>query len=461
MKYDVIFIGGGPGGYVAAIKARTEGLKVALIEKAKTGGVCLHAGCIPTKALIAGTDIVHAIRIAKDFGVTVDNVSIDYAKMNRRKDEVVETLYRGVESLLKAHDVHVFSGEGSFLSPTEIKIKGKESQIITGKNVVIATGSISATIPGCVVDGKQIHDSTSILKVTSLPKKLTILGAGYIGCEFASLFSELGVKVTMVELFPGIVWTQGKGISKLLTEAFQKKGIELRCGVKMESCKTDGHQVTLSLSDGSTVISDMLLVSVGRKPYTENLHLNAIGLGTNDRGYIEVNDKMETSVPGIYAIGDVTGQSMLAHVASHQGILAVDRIAGKKVTMHYEAVPAVIFTHPEIATVGYTLEQAKEKGYDASSALFPFTALGKARASGDTEGQVEIVFERTTFRILGAFAVGHNAGTLIAEMTLAIHNELTLESLSDTIHAHPTLPEAWMEAALLAQGYPIHLPPRK
>jgi len=461
MKYDITFIGGGPGGYVAAIKASLEGLKVALVEKKKVGGTCLHAGCIPTKTLLSGTDIIRTLKIAKDFGINVSDFSFDYSKMKLRKDAVVETLWKGVTGLLKAHKVDVYHGHGSFVSPTQIKVLGTDTTLIETKNVVIATGSVAASIPICGVDGKIIHDSTTILQMTALPKKLIILGAGYIGCEFASLFSELNVNVSMVEFLPGIVWTQGKSISKMLTDAFLKKKIELLCNVKAQECKTTESSVELSLSNGSKVHGDMLLVSVGRKPYTKDLNLNAAGIATDEHGFITVDNKMRTSVPGVFAIGDVTGLSMLAHTASHQGIIAAEVVAGKNVTMQYDSIPAVIFTHPEIATVGLSLAQAKEKGFQADSAIFPLTALGKARAANDTEGQVEIISERTTGRILGAFMVGHDAGNLIAEMTLAISNELTLECISETIHAHPTLSEAWMEAAQIAQGHPIHLPPRR
>ena len=451
--YDLIVIGGGPGGYVAAIKAAQLGLKTVIIEKEKVGGTCLIRGCIPTKTLLASAHVVQMIKTAAEFGVSVDQFHIHYAAMKERKDRVVDTLWKGVQHLLKTNKVEVISGTASFVSPQEIKVQGYGT--LQAKKIILATGSIPATLPSAPVDFHRVHDSTSILELTKLPSSLLILGAGYIGCEFASLFATLGVSVTMVEFLPGIVWAQGKTISGALTKAFEKKGIQLRCSVKMESCQVD-DQVTLRLSDGSSVSADMLLVSVGRKPYTEGLNLGAAGIGTTPQGFIPVNDRLETEVPNIYAIGDVTGKSMLAHVASDQGIIAACNAAGQKKTMHYESVPAVIFTHPEIATVGYTLEQAKEKGFDAVSHRFPFAALGKAQAGRETDGFAELIVEKKTDRILGAFLVGAEAGNLISEMTLAIDHELTPEALSHTIHPHPTLSEAWMEAALIANQTPLH-----
>lgn len=461
MEYDVIVVGGGPGGYVSAIKAAQLGLTVALVEKEKVGGTCLLRGCIPTKTLLANAHVVHMIQKAKEFGISVDGFKINYALMKERKDEVINNLSKGVLHLVQSNGIDFFQGNASFLSPKELKISGTPSKIITGKKIIVATGSIPSSILSAPVDLHKIHDSTSILEITKLPKSLLILGAGYIGCEFASLFSELGVKVSMIEFLPGIVWTQGKSISDYLTKSFLKKGIDLHCNVKMEACKLTETGVTLSLSDGSSLSGDMLLVSVGRKPYTEELNLGAAGIGTNPQGFIAVNEKMETEVKGIYAIGDVTGKSMLAHSASHQGIVAAINCSGSLAKMHYESIPAVIFTDPEIATVGYTLELAKEKGFDAISSKFPFAALGKAQAGNETEGYAELVTEKKTGRILGAFLVGNHAGNLISEITLAIDHEITIDSLANTIHPHPTLSEIWAEAALLAHGSPLHLPPAK
>lgn len=462
MRYDVCFIGGGPGGYVGAIKAANLGLKVALVEKEKVGGTCLVRGCIPTKTLIANTDIVRQIKHAESYGITVDSFSFNYAKMKERKDKVVDGLCRGVTGLVKSHGVDLFVGEGSFKSLKELKVKnGDKIDVIESDKFVIATGSTTMAIPSAKVDGKRIHDSTTILEMTELPKKLLVLGGGYIGCEFASLFSELGVEVTIIEFFPSIVNAMGSNISNFITKSFEKRGIKLACGVKMEKTELTENGVKAHLSSGEALEGDMLLVSVGRSPYTAGLNLSAIGLGTNERGFIEVDDHMETQVKGIYAIGDVTGRSMLAHVASHQAAVAAERIAGKRAHINYDMVPAVMFTHPEIATIGLTLEQAKKRGIDARSDTFPFTALGKAQAADETEGFSEIVTEKKSGRIIGAFMVGFEAGNMIASMAIAIQNELTIDCVTETIFAHPTLAESWMEVAFLAQDSPMHLPPAK
>ncbi|MBS0585801.1 MAG: dihydrolipoyl dehydrogenase [Verrucomicrobia bacterium] len=460
MKYDIVFIGGGPGGYVGAIRAAKLGLKVALVEKEKVGGTCLIRGCIPTKTLVASSAVLDTIQRAKNFGIKVDGIHIDYRAMKERKDDVVKSLWQGVTFLVKSHGVDLIEGEASFLSPTEIKVLGKENKKLEARSFVIGTGSVSTTLPIAPVDRHKIHDSTSILELTELPKSMVILGAGYIGCEFASLFALLGVKVTMVEFFPGIVWAQGKTVSNFLGRAFEKKGITLHCNVKAEKCDVTEHGVLVHLSNNTKVEADIALVAVGRRPYTEGLNLAATGVGTQN-GYISVNDRMQTDVSGIYAIGDVTGKAMLAHVASHQGIVAAENVAGYGSKMDYNAVPAVIFTHPEIATVGYTLEAAQKERFDARSDTFPFSALGKAKAAGDTEGFVEIISEKKTGRILGGCVIGHEASNLIAEVTLAIQNELTLESMAHTIHAHPTLAEGWMEVAHLALDAPLHLPPKQ
>ncbi len=459
-KFDLAVIGSGPGGYVAAIKAAQEGLKVCLIEKGLLGGTCLNVGCIPTKTLLANAQVFQKILHAAEYGITTGPVTFDYEKMKNRKDGVIERMRKGLEGLIQSNGIVVLRGEAEFLSPTELKVKGQDNLILNAQKTIIASGSEPLDIPAFPCDHKRVFNSTSILELTSLPKTLAVIGGGYIGCEFASLFSDLGVKVVVLEALPSIVMLQGKSVSESLTRAFAKKGIDVQTQVMVEGIDQTADGLSVRLKDKAALACDMALVSVGRKIISSGLGLEKAGVLVNEKGVIGVNEKMETNVPGIYAIGDVTGKYMLAHVASHQGIIAAANAAGQSVKMHYNAVPAVIFTNPEIATVGMTLEQAQEAGYQAGVGKFPFQALGKSVAAIETEGFAQIIVDRKTGQILGAQVVGHEASTLIAEMGLAIANELTLECVADTIHAHPTVAEAWLEAALLANDTPIHLPPK-
>ncbi len=460
MDYDVVVIGGGPAGYVSAIKASHLGLKVAIVERDVLGGTCLARGCIPTKTLLSHASVLKTIKGAANFGITVDGFSVDYARMKKNKDSVVEELCSGVKGLLQSAKVDIFQGIASFVSPTSIKIKSYESKTITTKNTIIATGSIPSTLPHVTINGKNIHDSTSILEVTKIPKHLIIVGGGYIGCEFASLFKELGAKVTIVEMFEKLVLSQGEKIATYLTKEFKQLGIALELGKGLTSVNCTEDEVECTLSDGSKIVGDSLLISTGRKPFTDRLHLDAVGLGTNRYGFIDVNEHLETLASGIYAIGDVTGKSMLAHAASYQGIVAAENIAGYATKADYSCIPAVIFTTPEIASVGLTQEKALEKGIVARSAIFPFAALGKAKAMQKEDGFVEIIYGEKYHEVLGGTVVGYGASILIAEIALAQKNELTLESIAETIHAHPTMSESVSEAAELGMGHPIHLPKR-
>ncbi len=459
-KFDLAVIGAGPGGYVAAIKAAQTGKKVALIEKGELGGTCLNVGCIPTKTLLAGADVVHKIRKAEGFGISVGSISFNYAKMKTRKDTVVGSIRKSLEGLLQSNKISILRGQAEFTSPSELKIKGQNNLLLSADKIIIATGSEPLDIRAFPCDHQRIFNSSSILEMTELPKSLAIVGGGYIGCEFASLYAELGVKVTILEALPSIVSTQGKGIADALSKAFVKKGIDIKTGVSVEGIEHAGEGLIIRLKGGDTISSERALIAIGRRIVSQNLNLQAAGVLTDDKGAISVNEKMETSVPGIYAIGDVTGKFLLAHVASHQGIIAASNAMGIPAAMHYDAVPAVIFTQPEIATVGMTLEQAQEAGLPAGIGKFPFQALGKSIAAMETDGFTQVVCNTKTGQILGAQAVGHEASTLIAEMALAIANELTLESVTETIHAHPTVAEAWLEAALIAMDTPIHYPPR-
>jgi dihydrolipoamide dehydrogenase len=459
-EFDLAVIGAGPGGYVAAIKAAQLGKSVALIEKDKLGGTCLNVGCIPTKTLLSNASVLHQIKRAAEFGIEVGPVALHYEKMKARKDQVIAKMRAGVEGLMKSNKVSVFYGTASFERAHELKVMGAENFFIEADNIVIATGSIPFDIKAFPCDHDRILNSTSILELTRIPKTLAIVGGGYIGCEFASLFAELGTKVTILEALPSILTAQGPTVSQFMTKAMASRGIEIRTNVKVQSIKNEKSHAKVTLADGSALDAEYALVSVGRKAYTEGLGLEKAALALNDKGFLETDEKMETSAPGIYAIGDVIGKWMLAHVASHQGIVAAINACGGEAVVHYEAVPAVVFTTPEIATVGLTLETATAQGYAATQATLPFLALGKAQAALETEGFAQIVSDKKTGQILGAIVIGHEASNLIAEMTLAIQNELTLESILETIHAHPTIAECWHEVTGIALEMPINYPPR-
>jgi dihydrolipoamide dehydrogenase len=460
-KFDVAVIGGGPGGYPAAIKAAQNGKSVALIENLELGGTCLNRGCIPSKTLIANAEILQKIKQADEFGISVGTISFDYARMVQRKDEVVSKVRKGLEGLIASNKITLFRGFGKFTSARTIKILGQDNVEIFAEKIIIATGSEPRAIAAFPFDYQKIHDSTSLLNMTTLPKKIAIIGGGIIGCEFASLYAAFGVEVILIEMLPRIIPMEAASVSHFLTQAFQKQGIHIETNATVLGIETVKEGVLVKLADDKSIPADIALVAVGRSLNTNEIGLEKAGVRVADNGMIPVNEHMETNVQGIYAIGDIASKWWLAHVATHQGLVAADNASGKKATMHYNAIPSVIYTHPEIGTVGLTLEQALEAGYQAALGAFPFQALGKSQAAIQTDGFAQIVIDKKTGQILGAQVVGSEASTLIAEMAVAIANELTVESITETIHAHPTVAEAWLEAALVANETPLHLPPKK
>ena len=462
-EFDVLVIGGGPGGYVAAIRAAKNGAKTALVERKEFGGTCLNIGCIPTKTLIAGVDVYHKARHAMEFGVKISGeVSPDWEAMLARKDSVIKTLRGGIGSLLKAAGVTVFKGHGAFTGRKTVKVvdgEGGEVEEITANKIIIASGS-ETLVPGFIPKGKRVITSTELLSIPEIPKSLLILGGGVIGCEFACLFAELGTKVTIVEMLDSIMPNIDRETSRVVAAQMQKMGIEIMNGKPLGDLKADDKGVSGKVGD-LTVSADYLLVSIGRKPALEGMNLAASGVKTNERGWIPEDSSCRTNVPGIFAIGDATGSWQLAHAASAMGVVAADVACGKKNAFDGSLVPGCIFTSPEIGSVGKSQEQCDKEGIETRVGKFPFAALGKAMAINETVGFCKIIADAKTDQILGVHIVGPHATDLIAEACPALHLEITAKELGKAIHAHPTLGEAMMEAAHAVHGESAHIPSKR
>ena len=458
-KFDIVVIGAGPGGYVAAIRAAQLGARCAVVEKEYVGGTCLNWGCIPTKALIKSGRVAALVRSASEFGVKASDCSIDYAAMAARKDRVVSILRGGVESLFKARGVRLVAGEGRIASPAsvEVALAGGGAETLECANIILAAGSEPARPKAFEFDGSRVLTSQDALARTSLGKSALIVGAGFIGCEYAALYSNLGLEVTVVELLESILSTMDDDVIKEIGRAFRKRKIKVRTGVKVERLCAEGAGAAAYLAGGEKLTADFALVSVGRRPVTQSLGLEKVGVAA-ERGYVTVDEHCRTSVPSIYAIGDITGKQQLAHVASEQAVVAVESIMGRPRAMDYSVVPACIFTDPEAASVGLTEREAAAAGRDFGVGRFPFRALGKAQAEGEIDGLVKVIAEKKTGRILGCHIVGPGASDLIAEAAVAMKLEATADSFIETIHAHPTIPEAFREAIENFEGRAIHLP---
>lgn len=460
--FDTVVIGAGPGGYVAAIKAAQLGQKTAVIDKEYLGGVCLNVGCIPSKALIhAGNYYEKLAHHAAEIGIDVKVGGIDLNKLKGWKDAVVKKLTGGVGQLLKGNGVEVIMGEAQFEAPGRLKITTKDGpRSLTAKNVIIATGSRSMVIPGFEPDGKNVITSTEALDLTKPPKRLLVIGGGYIGLELGTYLSKVGSQVTVLEGGAAPLASMDQDCVKVVTRILKKRGVEIITNAKAKGYKKTAKalEVTYDSADGTkTIETDCILVTVGRSPNTQGLGLERIGLRPNQRGFIDVDRQMRTKVPGVYAIGDVAGGLLLAHKASKEGIVAAEVIAGKRSSFDTTIIPAVVFTDPEIASVGLSEAEAKVKGFDVGVGQFPFAALGKSIANGETEGFVKMIMDRKTQRVLGVHIVGYEASSLLGEAGLALEMGATAEDLALTIHAHPTLPEAMMECAEVALGHPIHI----
>ena len=453
---DVAVIGSGPGGYVAAIRAAQLGANVACIEKGPLGGTCLNRGCIPTKALLEASHVVAAAKHAP--GIEFGEPTVDYGKMVANKDAVVGRLNKGVEGLFKKNKITHVAGTGKLVAADEIEVTSLagETSTIKAKKIILATGSEPLNIPVFAFDGETILSSTDILHQTELPESLLVLGGGYIGCEFACFYAEMGVKVFIVEMMDRCLPLGDPDVSKEITKALKKLGVKIHTGTKLERLEKVDGKVVGTLSTGKTVEAAKALISVGRKLNTDGLGLEDVGVALGEKKEIVINEHCQTSVPSIYAIGDATGKVMLAHLASKMGIVAAEHAMGENVTIDYRVVPACVFTHPEAAEVGVTEAAAKEQGIEAKAFTFPLQVLGRAQALGELGGFIKLVGDVATGELIGAQIVCSRAGEMIAEMALAMQLEATLDEVAKTIHTHPTLGEGAMEAAEGWLGHGIH-----
>jgi dihydrolipoamide dehydrogenase len=462
-RYDVVIIGGGPGGYVAAIRAAQLGLKTACVEsRGSLGGTCLNIGCIPSKALLQSSEkFAEAKHALAEHGVQVGDLSLNLRAMMGRKDKVVTTLTRGVEFLFRKNKVDWLKGNGRIAAPGRVAIAGADGAAgeIEATSIIVATGSESTPLPGINVDEKRIVSSTGALSLDRVPDRLTVIGGGYIGLELGSVWQRLGAKVTVVEVLDHIVPNMDRELGAALQRVLTRSGIDFKLGAKLVGVReaNDGLSLELEGAEPQTLAADVVLVSIGRRPYTDGLGLDAVGVVRDEHGRIAVDDGFATNIPGIYAIGDVIRGPMLEHKAAEEGIALAERLVGQKTTVDYDTIPAVIYTWPEVASVGRTEDELKAAAIPYRTGKFPFTANPRARTNGYTEGFVKILAEGETDRVLGVHIIGPDAGTLIAEAALAKEFGASAEDIARTCHAHPTLSEALKEAALAVDGRAIHI----
>ncbi|GGE10573.1 dihydrolipoyl dehydrogenase [Marinithermofilum abyssi] len=464
-------LGAGPGGYVAAIRAAQLGMKVAVVEKEKVGGVCLHKGCIPSKSLLRSAELYHDMKRSEDYGITVGDVQLDMKLVQNRKNKVRDQLHKGVQGLLKKNSVDVYEGYGRILGPSIFsplpgtisveKGNGEENQMLVPQFVLIATGSRPRTLPGLDIDGEYVMSSDHALEMEELPKSIVIVGGGVIGIEWASMLNDFGVDVTVVEFADRILPFEDPDVSKEMTRLLKKRKVKVLTGTKVlpESVQKGDGTVTLEAEKGDEKVSlkaEKVLVSVGRQPNTEDIGLQNTSIQT-EKGYIQVNQYMQTAESHIYAIGDVVGGYQLAHVASHEGILAVEHMNGKEVhPIDPTMVPRCTYSRPEIGSIGWTEEEAKEKGYDVKVGKFPFRAIGKSLVFGEVDGFIKLVADSKSDDILGVHIIGPHATDMISEAGLAKVLDATPWEIGQTIHPHPTLSEVYGEVAMAVEGKAIH-----
>ena len=466
-RFDAVVIGAGPGGYPAAIRLGQLGVKTAIVEREYMGGVCLNVGCIPSKAVIHAAKTFEKIGHADALGITVGKPTLDMGKLQAWKGGVVNKLTSGVRTLLKGNKVEIFDGSARLVGkpgPDGQKISIKNSkgeQTIVAKNVILATGSRPFEIPGFKTDQKRILDSTGALALDRVPQRMVVIGGGYIGLELGMVYAKFGSKVTVVEALPSILAAMDKDCVQVVARKLKKMGVEVMTEAKAKSWEDKGDRavLTVELKDGkpATIDADVILVSVGRRPNSEDLGLDEAGVAMDKRGYVLADDQLRTNVPGIFAIGDLIGGMMLAHKATKEGEVVAEIIAGHKAAMDVRTIPAVVFTDPEIASAGLTDEEAKAKGHEVKVGKFPFAALGRALSVNDTEGFVKVVIDAKSEEILGVHIVGNGGSDLISEAALAIEMGAVAQDVNLTIHPHPTLSEAIREAAAAALGEAVHI----
>lgn len=465
MDYDVCVIGAGPGGYVAAIRAAQLKQKTVVIERAKAGGICTNWGCIPSKTLLHGAGIMHTLKHAKDFGITVGDIKVDLSQLRAKKDRVIGRLVGGVELLLKKNGVEWIGGEATFVNANEVTVKLKEggTKSIKAKNFIIATGARAIELPHLKPDEKSVLTYVGALEIDGPPKDFVVIGGGAIGLEMAEVYAAFGSNVTVVELMPTILPGFDADLCKAAAENLRKSGIKVLAGTKVASAqKTKDGRWSLSLesADGKKldpVECDKILVSIGLRPNTESIGLDKAGVKLDPKGFIITDDTMRTSAKNIFAIGDVVGKKLLAHKASREGHIAAENCAGHNMAMDYRALPGTVFLHPEVSTVGLSEDEAKKAGHEVAIGKFPVSVLGRSVATGTNEGLVKMVVDKKTDRILGVHIVAPTAGDMIAEAALAIEMDARSEDWAATIHVHPTFSEATMEAAADVMGAAVHV----
>ena len=458
MEYDVIVIGSGPGGYTGAIRCAQLGLKTAIIEKYNTlGGTCLNVGCIPSKALLDSSEhFFNASHTFAEHGIKLDHLAVDLTQMITRKQDVVDQTTKGIVFLMKKNKIDTYYGVGSFMDAHTVKIVKTEGgeETISGKNIIIATGSKPMSFPSIPLDRKRVITSTEALKLTEIPKHMIIIGAGVIGAELGSVYARLGAKVSFVEFADSMIPTMDRTMGKELQKSIKKLGADFYFNHKVTKVENTGSEVVVFVEtpkgETITMTGDYCLVSVGRKPYTDGLNLEAAGLSVDGRGKVEVDDYLQTKVPHIYALGDVIRGAMLAHKAEEEGVFIAETIAGQKPHINYLLIPNVVYTWPEVAAVGYTEEELKNKGMAYKVGSFPFKALGRARASMDIDGLVKVLADKETDELLGVHIIGPRAADMIAEAVMAMEFRASAEDVSRISHAHPTYTEAFKEACLVA-----------